>query len=71
MKINTSSFTVLGIFTLAAIVLLLAANISVLSVESADAQRQGLVKNRTDSNRNTTKTIQLSLTEQGGTTNPR
>jgi plastocyanin len=34
------------------------------SVEPTDAQRQGLVENKTDTSQNTTKNIQLSITEE-------
>ena len=51
------------IFGLAAMVTLITGGISFPSIQSTDAQRQGLVENRTGSNQNITKTIQISVTE--------
>src|SRR5687767_15079085 len=64
MKINTTLIYVFSAFTLAAIVLLFVASISAISIQSTDAQRQGLVENRTDTSQNLTKTLQISVTEE-------
>src|SRR5918999_746558 len=64
MKINTSLFNLLGLFTFVAIVLLLAGASSNFPVQSTHAQRQGLVNNQTDTSQNMTKTTQISVTEE-------
>ena len=62
MKINTSSFNGLGIFTIVGVVLLFAEVSSNIPVQSSHAQ--GLVNNQTDTSQNKAKTIQLSATEE-------
>jgi plastocyanin len=64
MRINTTLIYIFSVFTLAAIVLLFVASISAISIQSTDAQRQGLVENRTVTNQNLTKTLQISVTEE-------
>jgi plastocyanin len=64
MKIHTSSFDVLALLTVIGIVLLFAEVISNVPVQSANAQRQGLVNNQTDTGQNVTKTILISVTEE-------
>ena len=62
---NTILFNVLSTFTIVAIVLFLLGSISTNSLQQTHAQRQGLVENRTDTTQNMTKTIQISVTEEG------
>ena len=66
MKITTSSFIVLGLFTVIGIVLLLvfAEVSSIIPMQSTSAQQQGLVNNQTDTGQNMTKTIPISATEE-------
>jgi plastocyanin len=64
MKIHIISFDVLALFTFIGIVLLFVEVISNVPVQSANAQRQGLVNNQTDTGQNVTKTILISVTEE-------
>jgi hypothetical protein len=64
MKINTNLFNAFSIFTLATIVLLLVGTTSTSSMQSIDAQQQGLVNNQTDTNQNVTKKFQISVIEE-------
>ena len=65
MKMMLSVFNVFCIFGLAAMVLLLVGGIFLSTIQSTDAQRQGLVENQTGSNQTMTKSIQMSVTEEG------
>jgi plastocyanin len=64
-KIIKILFNVSGIFSITAIVLLLLGNISVPSIQPTNAQLQGLVNNQTDTSQSMTKTIQISVSQEG------